>query len=68
MGKKRLSAPVRRMPWAGHHFKEGSNGYDRGCSECAADAEWTIDWEYADTGQPWRGAVSAAPRPGPLST
>jgi hypothetical protein len=63
---KRKSIPVRRYPWARHHYKEGSNGYDRGCHACNGDAEWTIDWEYVDTGERWRGAVCAVHDPGPL--
>jgi hypothetical protein len=63
---KKQSRPIRRMPWARHHFKEGTNGWDKGCSECQAEAEWTIDWEYVHNGEEWRGAVCPKHDPGPV--
>lgn len=65
---QRKSEPVGRYRWARHHYPEGSNGYEGLChAGCGNRAEWTIDWEYRDTGDRWRGAVCSVHDPGTLA-
>ena len=64
---KRKGVPVARYPWARHHYKEGTNGYDRGCHAWIGTPSEPSTGSPADSGERWRGPGYPVHDPGPLS-